>query len=129
MDTADLELWEKFKKTVRPLRQKEDTVPPKIPPRLRVSKTQVIELIDTLDLHGLTVQQAFDILKHFLIVHERAGSGSVTVITGKGIKSTGKIKSEFMLWMDTPFFQEKIRQIKWMNDGGAVLLFLRRKKK
>ncbi len=129
MSGADFELWEKLKQTVQPLRQSAATQKPKLPPRLRVNKNEVIELIDTLDLHGLTIQQAFDILKHFLIVHERAGSRSITVITGKGLNSVGKIKSEFMLWMDTPFFKEKIRDIKWMNDGGAVTLVLRRKKK
>ncbi len=129
MVSTDFELWEQLKQTVEPLRQNADTEQPKLPPRLRVSKTEVIELIDTLDLHGLTIQQAFELLKHFLFVHERAGSKSVIVITGKGFKTPGKIKSEFMLWMDTPFFKEKIREIKWMNDGGAVTLFLRRKKK
>ncbi|GGA37460.1 Smr/MutS family protein [Pelagibacterium lentulum] len=48
----------------------------------------------TLDLHGLTQEQAFAALKRFIPARAARGDRTVLVITGKGLKKTGYLQIE-----------------------------------
>lgn len=122
-------LWDILKQTITPLRGRRTTHQPELPRHLRVVAAPRRALLDTLDLHGLTVEEAYRALSHFISLHQAAQTKQITVITGRGVGGGGKIKREFEGWLSTPAFQNKIIQFKWLNDGGAVMLHLRRNKK
>lgn len=127
----DISSWEELKSSVNPLKNKRktDIVEIPLPPKLRITTRLVPELSFTLDLHGLQVAEAYEALKKFILRHQKKGSLHVMVITGKGLKTSGLIKSEIMNWLDTDFFTDKVRLAKWKNDGGALELTLKRIKK
>ena len=84
----------------------------------------------SLDLHGLTIEEAYQTLRRFLTVHVRENSKVITIITGKGSPGKeGLIHHEIQNWLDTPFFKSKINEVRWLNGGGALELRLKRNKK
>ena len=50
-----------------------------------------------IDLHGFTVQEAFDYCQNELDYYETNGLKFVEVITGK----SGQIRKEFPIWLET----------------------------
>lgn len=69
-------------------------------------------LSHTLDLHGLTVQEAHDAAVKFVHSARTAGYKRVTIITGL----SGQIRNEFPVWINSiPF----VREISPVNGGGA----------
>ena len=83
-----------------------------------------------LDLHGLTVEDAYQTLRRFFMVHLRENSKVITIITGKGSpEKEGLIHHEIQNWLDTPFFKQNINEIRWLNGGGALEIRLKRNKK
>lgn len=127
---TDFSLWDSIKATFSPLKKKDDKEPVSLPPRLRVSRAPKRELLSVLDLHGLTVDEAYQTLRHFMTLHVRANTKLITVITGKGgANKEGKIHREIKGWLETTFFKEKINQVRWLNGGGALEMMLKRKKK
>lgn len=70
-----------------------------------------------LDLHGMTVQDAYDRTRAFLSV----SSGSVMVITGK----SGIIRAEFPYWLDG---FDAVASYRECNGGGAFKIALRKRK-
>lgn len=127
----DEAVWHELAKTIRPLSTKKqvESFKASLPPRLRVRRAPAAELSYILDLHGLTLEGAYTALKHFLNQHQNRRSRQVTVITGKGLLSPGAIKNEIELWLDTPVFQEVIKSYSWKNDGGALDIQLKKRKK
>lgn len=127
----DEALWQEFAKTIRPLsgEKQAKNFKASLPPRLRVRRASAVELPYILDLHGFTLENAYTALKHFLNQHQNRQSKQVTVITGKGLLTPGAIKSEIELWLDTPVFQEIIKSYSWKNDGGALNIQLKKRKK
>lgn len=73
-----------------------------------------------LDLHHLTLQQAHQEIQKHIEQAELLGYKRVTHITGK----SGQISQEFETWAQ---LHPKIRKIKKLNDGGAWILWLRKK--
>lgn len=125
----DITLWENVKKTLKPLTQKKASEPVPFPKRLRVHAAPKRELLFTLDLHGLTVEEAYQVLRQFITLHVQENSKTITVITGKGNKTKeGLIHHEIQNWLETPFFKEKINRTMWLNGGGALEILLKRKK-
>ncbi len=129
MSEQDKSLWSQFVQSVTPLRACNDTEKPSIPRMLRAHSIPERTLLSDLDLHGYTVEEAYQCLKLFVATHVHAHSLRIRVITGKGMHNTGKIKNEIMLWLETSYFKEKIRETKWINDGGVLEITLKRKKK
>lgn len=72
-----------------------------------------------LDLHGLTVQDAYDRTRAFL---SHSSASVVTVITGR----SGIIRAEFPHWLDG--FPE-VASFGEQNGGGAFRIVLRKKKR
>ncbi|MBQ9090408.1 MAG: Smr/MutS family protein [Alphaproteobacteria bacterium] len=129
MSEKEISQWIEYIKTVKPLLKKTDKIVPDIPPCLRAYR-QVREGIKyELDLHGLTLEEAYRTVKLFIDVHIRHNTQKIRIITGKGIQGKGKIKNEIALWLETPFFRDKVMEINWLNDGGVLEIRLRRNKK
>ena len=130
LSETDLSLWETIKKTIKPLSKNKAVEPMPFPKRLRVHAAPARTLMHTLDLHGLTVEEAYQMLCRFITVHMRENSKTIVVITGKGTKEKeGLIHKEIKNWLETPSFSEKINQVRWLNGGGALEIILKRKKK
>lgn len=128
--STDLSLWENIKRTLRPLKKNRATVPVPFPKRLKVHAAPARELMSVLDLHGLTVEEAYHTVCRFITLHVRENTKYITLITGKGTKDKeGRIHQEITGWLETPFFKEKINQVRWLNGGGALEIMLKRKKK
>ena len=126
----DLTLWAEIKRTIKPLLGMRSVEPTPFPKRLRVYAPPPRELQDTLDLHGLTVQEAYQALRHFITLHVRQNTRRIVVITGKGSPhKEGLIHHEIQNWLDAPFFAEKITGVRWLNGGGALEIRLRHRKK
>lgn len=121
--------WQQFIRSVKPLANRADERKKEIPPRLHAVAVPERTLLYDLDLHGFTIEEAYQCLKRFFVTHEKAGSRRIRVITGKGLRGEGKIKNEIMLWLETPFFRKSIRETRWLNDGGVLEILLKRNKK
>lgn len=126
---SDIDAWNCFIQTIKPLKGKTERYVDSVPPRLIVRKAPPKTLLYELDLHGLTIEEAYQTVKRFFALHWQNESREITIITGKGLKGTGKIKNEIMLWLETPVFKDKIRETQWLNDGGVIRITLKRKKK
>ncbi len=129
MSVTDDSSWVEYAQSVQPLRQKKNLNPKTVPPRLKVRKTALGTLISTLDLHGKTLEEAYRLTKIFFDLHLKNGTKQISIITGKGLNGTGKIKNEIELWFETPFFKEKINAYHWENDGGVLSIRLKRQQK
>ncbi|MGN1062816.1 MAG: Smr/MutS family protein [Alphaproteobacteria bacterium] len=126
----DLSLWEELKKTIVPLKEGiTECVRTPLSPRLRVRRAAPEQISYVLNLHGMTLEQAYEAVKKFVARHQRIGSCGITIITGKGLNKIGAIKKEIPLWFETPFFNDKIADFSWKNDGGALDIRLKRIKK
>ena len=127
---TDISLWESIKRTLRPISKNKAQEPHPMPKRLKVHPVPERQLMMTLDLHGLTVEDAYQTLRRFLMVHQRENSKKITIITGKGSPAKeGLIHHEIQNWLDTPFFKNKINDVRWLNGGGAIEIRLKRNKK
>ena len=120
---ADEKVWEDLKAGV--LSQK-NTPLRDIPKRLHVVRPIPQELSNILDLHGQTVQQAFDTTLNFLSRHHRAKTKEVLIITGRGTTGQGLIKNEFDGWLNNPKIQKYVRTSAWQNRGGAIKITLKK---
>ena len=120
----DEDVWEEVKKTVKPVKRK---VMRDLPKRLRVVRGAQESQKTILDLHGLTVQEAFESTNSFIKKARRAGLKEITIITGRGTTGKALIKNEFEGWLDNPTLSPHIRQHTWQNRGGAVKIALKKK--
>ena len=126
MKIEDAHLWEDLKKTVQPFdceRREED-----LPPRLRVRRASQKPLAYCLDLHQMTVQEAYQKTIQFIEKHYKIGSKMIQIITGKGREGKGLIHAEFANWLDTNRLRQYIRETKWTNDKGAMDIWLKKNK-
>ena len=124
MKALDEDLWEEVKKTVKPVKRwaKRD-----LPKRLRVVRIAPKTPKTILDLHGLTIQEAFEKSKKFIGKARRIGLKEITIITGRGTTGKALIKNEFEGWLDNPTISPHIRTHAWQNRGGAVKIALKKK--
>ena len=124
MKALEEDLWEEVKKTVKPVKRRVKRDPPK---RLRVMRAAPKNPQTILDLHGLTVQEAFEKSQKFIGKARRAGLKEITIITGRGTTGKALIKNEFEGWLDNPTLSPHIRTHTWQNHGGAVKISLKKK--
>ena len=120
---SDEKVWEDLKAGI--LSQK-NTPQPDIPKRLHVVRAQTPKLSYTLDLHGQTVQQAFDVTLRFLSNHYHTQTKEVLIITGRGTMGQGLIKKEFDGWLKNPKIQKYVRSSMWQNRDGAIRIILKK---
>ena len=124
MQVVDEELWEEVKATVKPVKRR---VKADLPKRLRVVRNVMKIPKAVLDLHGQTVQEAFESTNTFIKRARRAGLKEITIITGRGTTGKALIKNEFEGWLDNPAISPHIRTHTWQNHGGAVKISLKKK--
>ena len=120
----DENLWEDIKATVKPVKRRIKRDSPK---RLRVIRVKSKSPQTFLDLHGLTVQEAFESTNIFIKRARRAGLKEITIITGRGTTGKALIKNEFEGWLENPNISSHIRAHAWQNRGGAVKIGLKKK--
>lgn len=120
----DIDVWNQLILTVTPLK--------KIRVKTEVHKQYFRKVVRSvsyvLDLHGYTVQEAYNTAIDFIIRHHRINTNHITIITGKGINNTGLIKNEIVDWLDTNILKQYIKSYEWTNDKGALKIYLKRKK-
>ena len=119
----DEKLWDDVKASVKPVKRR---VKRDLPKRLRVVRGVPKPPKTILDLHGLTVQEAFESTNTFIQRARRAGFKEIIVITGRGTTGKALIKNEFEGWLDHPKFKSNIRAHAWQNRGGAVKIELKK---
>ena len=124
MQVVDEHLWEEVKKTVKPVKRKAKR---DLPKRLRVVRGAPKSPKTILDLHGQTVQEAFESTNAFIKRARRAGLKEITIITGRGTTGKALIKNEFEGWLENPKLSPHIRDHQWQNRGGAVKISLKKK--
>jgi len=89
--------------------------------KFRPKKGHDQTLKSSLDLHGMTIQQAFHAIRQFLEEHRLNGSKSAIVITGKG----GKIADEFPLWVENLGIVRTCEPITdSVGECGAYVMYL-----
>lgn len=123
MVIPDEALWEQMKLTLKPVKQR---VKKDLPKRLHVVRRFDV-LTKVLDLHGLPVQEAFEVSQKFIQKARRAGLKEITLITGRGTTGKALIKNEFSGWLEHPKLKPHIRTHTWQNRGGAVKISLKKK--
>jgi len=81
-----------------------------------------LDLPKILDLHGMTIQRAFNETNMFLDRHYSIGSKLVTIITGKD----GKINDEFPHWCDNFSFVKECEPLTdTRGQHGAYLIYFK----
>ena len=82
------------------------------------------------DLHGQTVQEAFDTFVRAILYAAEAGERCVEVITGRGVNSGGAIRHEFPHWVNNRQVRRFILAASHPSptNSGSVLVLLRRKR-
>jgi hypothetical protein len=106
-------LWSRVKGTITPLGE----------PR-RPGFNAFLQLLNpypswVLDLHGMTVYEAFNRVKSFVQDAYLADVRRVTIITGK----SGVIASEFPLWVE----RYPVQRSELLRGGGAYRVFIVKK--
>ena len=92
-----------------------------------------------LDLHGMTLEQAYPALLNFIVSAHNRQKRLVLVITGKGKnsdpgyvipQSNGVLRSQVPLWFKEPRFSNLILQVEKAHHRhggyGALYFYLRR---
>lgn len=126
MKTEDNDLWEELKKSVKPIDS--DQLGKDFPPRLKVHRAPPRPVAYCLDLHQMTVDEAYQKTVQFIEKHYKIGSKKIQIITGKGRERQGLIHAEFANWLDTKRLKQYIREATWTNDEGAMNIWLKKNK-
>ena len=124
MRVVDEQLWEEVKKTVKPVKRR---VKRDLPKRLRVVRGAPKPPKTILDLHGKTLQEAFESTNAFIKKARCAGLKEITIVTGRGTTGKALIKNEFEGWLENPKLSPHIHDHQWQNRGGAVKISLKKK--
>jgi DNA-nicking Smr family endonuclease len=92
---------------------------------------QALDLIPTLDLHGLGVQEALKETEQFLRDAQAAGLGSVRIVYGKGRGSRGGrgvLREVIPRWLDTegrPYVRRYERRPDASGLDGGMIVWVR----
>jgi len=122
LSSNDIAFWNEFKSKIIPIKKNIVNKSSLYHISIKYPKPHVY----ILDLHGYTIQEAYDKLKIFINKHKEYKSKYVIVITGKGsIKKEGAIHKEIRDWLLTEEFKEKIKSSEWINGNGALKIFLK----
>ena len=115
----DKALWEAYTKTVKPLKTKKSLgFKALFSPRHWFVRKQKQELPNVLDLHQMTLQEAFHIFNRFIEMHFNEHTPKVVVITGRGKNDQGQLKKEFSFWMEHTDIKGKIKSFHKQNEGS-----------
>ncbi len=116
MNKKDMEIWLNAVKDVKPLKASKQTV---YHPNKKVFVKENI-FNPVLDLHGITIHDAYYIVHNHIDKAIEKGFKYITVITGR----SGQINAEFSKWVSS---DPKVRKVSEINSGGAYEVYLKRK--
>lgn len=88
-------------------------------PKLRARKLEQ-DRIFTHDLHGFTLDEAYQYVKKLIADSQEYGIQELRIITGK----SGRMAREFPSWMSTHHFREYVRGVSLEQGGGSYLVYL-----
>ncbi|HEX2580658.1 MAG TPA: Smr/MutS family protein [Dongiaceae bacterium] len=90
-----------------------------------------VALARRLDLHGLTQNEAHDALSKFIRTAHAEGARTLLVITGKGARTGGILRSQVPRWLNEPALRPLILAIQESapRHGGAGALYILLRKK
>lgn len=127
LSKEDQALWDTYTQTVKPLKRSGFAkVTLLFTPKRWFKRDKVHPVPEILDLHQMTLQEAFATFEKFLQTHFILGTKKIEVITGRGKNNSGLLKKEFPLWLDNPEIRDKIRTYRAQNEG-AFEIELRKK--
>ena len=91
------------------------------------SKKLVFDSI--IDVHGQTEEQAYKIIKNFIINSYLNNFKNIIIITGKGTNSQGKLKLKTPLWLKSEELSKYVVGFTNLpnNKGGEGALFVKLK--
>jgi DNA-nicking Smr family endonuclease len=111
-------LWSQLTKDVTPL-AKGSVSPIQGIVRLPAAHALRIEFSPCVDLHGVTIHEAYQVVKDHINEGIQNGYRHLTVITGK----SGQINLELPKWLNS---DSRIRSIAPKNGGGAWNIWLKK---
>lgn len=117
MSPEDEAVWKQATVGIKPIERK--PVPPAPSPRGRIA-IRAQQFSPFLDLHGFTVEGAFEATQRLVYEARVYGLRYVTVVTGK----SGLICCEFPSWVE---LIPAVSRIEPMNGGGAFTVYLKKK--
>lgn len=86
----------------------------------------------TLDLHGFTLQSAYETFIKFITQNYLSHKRTLLIITGRGNpeKQTGTIRREFPKWINSPDIRQMILYVEYApyktKNDGAFYIYLRK---
>jgi len=86
-----------------------------IPVRYNAFKLSNYKTKITIDLHGLTLTQAYELVLNTMINKHHK---QITVITG----ASGEIKRQFEFWLDNPTFKPLYKRHSILNNGSYLII-------
>lgn len=100
------------------------------PARDKLAKGR-LEITGRIDLHGLTQDEAYDLLLAFLHRAHASGQRYVLVITGKGSTGGGVLRRSVPQWFSTPPFRSVVGSFEdaARHHGGHGALYVRLRKR
>lgn len=82
----------------------------------------------SLDLHGLSQEEAHQALARFLARAAQAGRRCVLVVTGKGVKAGGEgiLRASVPRWLNAPELRAQVLAFTYAapKDGGTGALYI-----
>ena len=107
---------------------------------LRRFKREEFGVEASLDLHGFTLDQAFEAVHHFIFSSFHQGKRAVLIVTGKGLphpeqdifEARGVLKQSVPEWLKSPELSPMILTVihpsAKLGGSGALYILLRRKR-
>lgn len=105
------DLWSRVTKGIRPLDQAPVT-PSEGLPHIRVSEPRNLNYSPRMDLHGVTVHDAFGMVQDHIYQGVQNGYKRLTIITGR----SGQINQELPRWLER---NPRVRSVTQLPNGGS----------
>ena len=130
LNEEDKALWDAYTKTVTPLGKvsKLKIIGQKLSFHFAFRRKEKAFVPKVLDLHGFTLDEAYNLFLRFLNHHMHEKTKKIIVITGKGKDGKGLLKNEFPKWVENSQIKVKIVSITQpvSYGGGAFELTLKK---
>jgi len=110
LSDSDAKMWNRITRDVTPLDCPES--PASTLPAIRVNSPHATPFSPRVDLHGITVHEAFNVVQEHIYQGSINGYKKLMVITGR----SGQINQELPRWLER---NTKVRSVKQMPNGGS----------
>lgn len=110
----DLEIWNEFIKGIKPLNK---NIHSYFPQKQKITIRHRTRRPNYLDLHGYTLNEAFEELEKFFEEKYYDKIRNVKIITG----ASGQIRQDFPHWMDNPKLKRFYSSYSQINSGSFLI--------